>query len=183
MKILTFAGALRKDSLNKKVCQNVMNYIHEQKLAEVEFVDLQALQIPVYDGDVETLQGLPEGVQKLCAKIREAGALIISSPEYNGSISGVMKNALDWVSREKTVSIAGKHILLCAASPGALGGVRGLWHTRVPFEVLGAHVYPEMMGFSKAHEVFDANLQIQDEKTKARFEKLVQNFLKFVKGD
>lgn len=180
MKILTFAGSLRKDSLNKKVCQAVMNFIQEKKLAEVEFVDLKPLQMPVYDGDIETTLGLPQGVQKLCAQIKSADALIISSPEYNGSISCAMKTALDWISREKPVSIAGKPILLCAASPGALGGVRGLWHTRVPFEVLGCHVYPDMMGFSKAHEAFDHENKIKDEATRMRFEKLVQDFIQFV---
>ncbi len=181
MKIITFAGSLRKDSLNKKVCRNVMNYVQQNKLAEIEFIDLKALDIPVYDGDIETAQGLPGGVQKLCAKIHEVDALIIATPEYNGSIAAALKNALDWISREKVVSIAGKHVLMCAASPGALGGVRGLWHSRVPFEALGCHVYPDMMGFSKAHELFDSEDQILDEKTKLRFEKLIQNFIQFVK--
>lgn len=181
MKILTFAGSLRKDSLNKKVCRNVVNYVQQNKLAEIEFVDLKPLEIPMYDGDFEASQGIPESVQKLCAKIREADAIIISSPENNGSIAAVLKNTVDWVSREKVVSITGKHVLLCAASPGALGGVRGLWHTRVPFEALGCHVYPDMMGFSKAHEAFDSENQIKDEKTKARFEKLLQSFIQFAK--
>lgn len=181
MKILTFAGSLRKDSLNKKVCRNVVNYVQQNRLAEIEFVDLKPLEIPMYDGDLETSQGIPENVQKLCAKIREVDALIISSPENNGSITAVLKNTLDWISREKVVSIAGKHILLCAASPGALGGIRGLWHTRVSFEALGCHVYPDMMGFSKAHEAFGPENQILDEKTRARFEKLIQNFVQFAK--
>lgn len=181
MKILTFAGSLRKDSLNKKVCHHVVNYVQQNKLADIEFVDLKPLEIPMYDGDLESSQGIPESVQKLCAKIREVDALIISSPENNGAIAAVLKNTLDWISREKVVSIAGKHILLCAASPGALGGIRGLWHTRVPFEALGCHVYPDMMGLSKAHEAFDSEGQIQDEKTRARFEKLIQNFVQFAK--
>lgn len=181
MKILTFAGSLRKASLNKMVCHNVVNYIQENKLAEIEFVDLQPLQIPLYDGDFEASQGIPEQVMKLCAKIKQVDALIISSPENNGSIAAVLKNTLDWISREKVVSIAGKHILLCAASPGALGGIRGLWHSRVPFEALGCHVYPDMMGFAKAHEAFDSDYKLNDEKTKIRFEKLIQSFIQFVK--
>lgn len=182
MKILTFAGSLRQGSLNKKVCQNVVNFLQSQRLAEVEYVDLRELNIPLYDGDFESSQGLPVGVQKLCAKIREVDALILSNPEYNGSITGVMKNALDWISREKIgVSLKDKHVLLLAASPGALGGVRGLWHTRVPFEVLGGHVYPEMMGFPKAHEMFDSDNRITDEKTKIRFEKLIQTYIEFIK--
>ena len=140
MKILTFSGSLRKDSLNKKISQAAFNFVQSEKLAEIEYIDLQKLEIPVYDGDVES-SGIPKGVKTLCAQIEQAQALIISSPEYNGSISGVMKNTLDWISRVKPVPIAGKHVMLCAASPGAFGGVRGLWHTRVPFEEIGrAHV-------------------------------------------
>ena len=181
MKILTFAGSLRKGSLNKMVCHNVVNYIQSQKLAEIEFVDLQPLNIPMYDGDLEASQGIPQEVQKLCAKVSQVDALIISTPENTGSIAAVLKNTLDWISREKGVSISGKHILLCAASPGALGGVRGLWHSRVPFEALGCHVYPDMMGFSKAHEAFNGEYNLKDEKIKARFEKLLQSFVQFVK--
>lgn len=182
MKILTFAGSLRKDSLNKKVSKCVLSYVQAKKWGEIEFLDLQGLSIPIYDGDIELATGLPNGVQKLCAKIQEADALIISSPEYNGSISGVLKNVLDWVSRQKPEPpIKGKPVLLLGASPGALGAVRGLWHTRVPFEVLGCHVYPEMMGLPKAHEAFNEDGKIKDEKTRQRFEKLLKDFIELWK--
>ena len=181
MKILTFSGSLRKDSLNKKICHVAQNFIQSQKLAEVQYVDIQALQIPLYDGDSEVISGLPSGVQKICADIKAADALIISSPEYNGSISGALKNLVDWVSRAKPHPLTHKHVLLCAASQGGLGGVRGLWHTRVPFEVLGCHVYPEMLGFPKAHEALDNDLQIIDEKTRSNFERVMKEFIQFAK--
>ncbi len=180
MKILTFAGSLRKDSLNKKVCRNVEKFVLSQDLGEIKFIDLQPLNIPIYDGDNEISSGLPSEVQKLCAEIINSDALILSSPEYNGSISGVMKNLLDWISRHKPNPFSGKHVLLCAASPGALGGVRGLWHTRVPFEVLNCHVYPEMLGFPKAHEAFESDLRIKDDKTREHFEKVLRDFIDYV---
>lgn len=183
MKILTFAGSLRKDSLNKKLSHVALNFVKTNQLADIEFCDLQTLQIPVYDGDLETALGLPAGVVQLCQKISEAQALIVCTPEYNGSIPGILKNTIDWISRQKPNPLAGKHILILAASPGALGGVRSLWHTRVPFEVLGAHVYPEMMGVPKAHEAFSADLaeglKLIDPKLSQNLEKLIKEFIAF----
>jgi chromate reductase, NAD(P)H dehydrogenase (quinone) len=181
MKILTFAGSLRKDSFNKRISRFACNYIDSQKLAEIKYMDLQPLQIPVYDGDLEVASGLPEGVQKICAEIESAQALIISTPEYNGSIPGVLKNTIDWISRQKPQPLARKHILLVAASPGALGGIRSLWHTRQPFEVLGCHVYPEMLSFPKVHELTTSENSITDEKVRTHFERLLKDFTTFVK--
>jgi chromate reductase, NAD(P)H dehydrogenase (quinone) len=111
--------------------------------------------MPLYDGDLEQHEGLPDEVVKLGARIAEADALIVATPEYNGSISSVLKNALDWISRVKPMPIAEKHLVLLSASPGGWGGVRGLWHSRVPFEVLGAHVFPQMMSLPGAASAFD----------------------------
>lgn len=181
MKILTFAGSLRLDSFNKKLCRAVEHYLLSEQLAKVEFLDLKPLNIPVYDGDVEAQSGLPAGVLTLIEKIKESDALIISSPEYNGSISSVLKTNLDWISRHKPNVLEGKHVLLLAASPGALGGVRGLWHGRVPLEVLGCHVYPEMFGLSKAHENLGEPNDIKDPKMKEKLQGLLKSYVKFCK--
>ena len=180
MKILTFAGSLRKDSLNKKVCHFVKESIEQTKLADVKYLDLQPLQIPVYDGDIEAANGLPSGVQTLCAEIQDADGLIISTPEYNGSIPGSLKNVIDWISRQKPKHpLAGKQILLIAASPGGLGGMRGLWHARQPFTAVGSFVYPEMMGIPKAHEILNEKNQITDENLKKNAERLIQEFISY----
>lgn len=176
MKILTFAGSLRKDSLNKKLCAVVCEIVRKNNFAEIEFVDLQPLNIPVYDGDLETTQGLPEGILKLATTISQADALIICTPEYNGSIPGVLKNVVDWLSRQKPVSLEGKQMLLLAASPGALGGVRSLWHTRQPFEVVKTFIFPEMMGVGKAHENILPNHTLADAKMMQNLERLVKDF-------
>src|SRR6185312_5208904 len=142
MKILVFAGSLRKGSFNKLFAREAMRLLSSRGV-ETEFVDLQPLAIPVYDGDLEEASGVPAGVRTLSDKILAADALLISTPEYNGSIPGILKNTVDWLSRLKPVCLTGKHLLLIAASPGALGGIRSLWHSRQPFEVLGTHVFPE----------------------------------------
>lgn len=180
MKILTFAGSLRKDSLNKKLCGVVSDIVKKNNLADIEFIDLQPLNIPVYDGDIESSTGLPSGVQQLAQKINEANALIICTPEYNGSIPGILKNTIDWLSRQKPVSLTGKPVLLLAASPGALGGVRSLWHSRQPFDVLGTQLYPEMMGVGKAHETIQGTT-LADAKLLANLERLVKDYITHAK--
>ena len=170
MTFLTFSGSLRKDSLNKKLARGIATR-HGGA-----FLDLQPLSLPVYDGDVEVI-GLPQGVNTLAARVAAATAIVIAAPEYNGSISGALKNALDWLSRVKPVPLSGKSVLLVAASPGALGAVRGLWHSRQPLEALGCHVFPNMMSISKAHEAFDANDALLDAKLAQQLEALVSSFL------
>ena len=177
MKILLFAGSLRRDSLNKKFAREAQRLLSARPGVETEFVDLQPLAIPVYDGDAEAAGGVPAGVQELARKISSADALVVSTPEYNGSIPGVLKNAIDWLSRLKPGSLSDKQLLLLAASPGALGGVRSLWHTRQPLEVLGTHVFPEMMGLPLAHQAFDDSGALKDAKTTERLAALLERFI------
>src|SRR5271157_4604384 len=181
MKLLIFAGALRADSCNKKSAREALRLARELG-ADGEFIDLKDYPMPVYDGDIETASGIPAGTAALGKKILAAKALVISTPEYNGSIPGVLKNVIDWLSREKSVSLTGKHLLLLAASPGRLGGVRSLWHSRQPFEVLGVHVFPGMMGLPDAYNAFDAQGRLKDTKTVEQLKKTLDQFIKHVKG-
>jgi NAD(P)H-dependent FMN reductase len=177
MKILLFAGSLRRDSLNKKFAREAARLLSPRPGIETEFVDLQPLAIPVYDGDVEEKGGIPAGASELSRKIAGADALVISTPEYNGSIPGVLKNAIDWLSRIKPGALTAKPILLLAASPGALGGTRSLWHSRQPLEVLGNYVFPEMLGLPLAHQAFDESGVLKDAKTVERLSGLLDRFL------
>jgi NAD(P)H-dependent FMN reductase len=154
MKVLSFAGSLRKESSNKKLAREAVRLLDSHALARAEFADLREYPMPIYDGDQEK-EGIPEAVIRLGAGIAEADALIVATPEYNGSISSVLKNTVDWLSRLKPMPLAGKHLLLLSASPGGWGGIRGLWHSRVPFEALGVHVFPQMMSLPGAGSVFD----------------------------
>lgn len=180
MDILTFAGSLRADSCNKKFAREAVRLIKELG-HNGEFLDLKEYPMPVYDGDIETGSGIPETVVKLGKKITAADALVISTPEYNGSIPGILKNVIDWLSREKPVSLANKHVLLLAASPGMFGGIRSLWHTRQPFEILGVHMYPGMMGLPNAYNMFDAEGRLNDEKTLQRLRTTLEQFINHVK--
>lgn len=177
MKLLFFAGALRADSCNKKFVREAKRLTDAKGGFETTFVDLKYFPMPPYDGDIEASSGLPEFTKKLGAEILKADALILSTPEYNGSIPGVLKNVIDWLSRDKPVSLAGKPLLLLAASPGALGGVRSLWHTRQPFEVLGVHVFPGMMGLSNAYNAFDEQGHLKEEKQAQQLQNLLDQYL------
>ena len=166
MHVVTFAGSLRTDSLNKKYAREASRLAAEMGHTG-EFVDLKELAIPLYDGDVQEREGFPPGVTQLAQKIAAADAVIIATPEYNGGISGVLKNATDWTSRIKPDPLYGKHVLLLGATPGGLGAVRGLWHSRVPLEAMGAHVYPAMMGLAQAHTHFGGGDRLTEEKEAA----------------
>jgi len=180
MKPLIFAGSLRTDSCNKKFAREAFRLAKELG-ADGEFIDLKDYPMPVYDGDIEAASGIPATTVALGRKIAPADALVISTPEYNGSIPGIFKNVIDWLSRDKPLSLTDKHVLLLAASPGALGGVRSLWHTRQPLEVLGAHVFPGMMGLPDAYHAFDGQGKLKDEKTAARLKTLLEQFTNHVK--
>lgn len=175
MKIFIFGASLRKESLNQKLAVRAAE-VFKSYGVQVDLAAFRDFEMPVYDGDLEDQSGQPAGARRLAERIRAADALVIATPEYNGGIPGPLKNAIDWVSREDEVPLDGKPVLLLAASPGALGGVRSLWHTRVPLEALGAQVYAEMFGLSKA------NASLDDEKTEARLKDLVGGFIPFAKA-
>ena len=138
---------------------------------------LRDFELPLYDGDLEIRSGVPEIVNQLATVIRGADAMVIATPEYNGGIPAPFKNAIDWVSRVVPMPWSGKPVLLIGTSPGALGAVRGLWHSRVPLEALGCFVYPEMFGLPTAGSAFDEQGQIKDSKTSERLAKLLERFV------
>ncbi len=179
MKVLIFAASSRAGSLNRRLALQASNLLSSKSGIEVQFVEFKEFDMPIYGGDFEEASGLPSGAEKLGRYISQTDAIVISTPEYNGSIPGPLKNALDWISRIKPAPpISSKHILLLGASPGALGAVRGLWHTRVPLEALGAYVYPQMFGLAKAHEAFDDSGAFKESRNLDNLSKLIDSFLK-----
>ncbi len=177
MKILCFAGSLRSGSYNKKYVRVAAGILKGMEGVEVRTLDLADYPMPVFNQDIQD-KGFPEAVVKLAGEVKAADALVISTPEYNGSISCVLKTTVDWLSRDPLNPWPGKHVCLLGASPGALGAVRGLWHSRQPFEVLGCHVYPEMSGLPRAHEAFDAEGNLKEKTSQERLSKLLTGFVK-----
>ena len=168
-KIVALAGSLRADSFNRKLIALAAEAARAAG-AEVTVVDLRALALPMYDQDLEDASGLPEGARTLKALLRASHGLLIASPEYNSSISGALKNAIDWASRAESedepplVAYRGKTAALFAASPGALGGLRGLVHLRAILGNIGVTVLPDQVAISTAHEAFTAEGQLKDDR-------------------
>jgi NAD(P)H-dependent FMN reductase len=167
-KILAFAGSLRRDSYNKKLVQ-VAAKAAQQAGAEVTFIDLRDYPLPVFDEDLEAADGLHENGRRLKELFRAHDALLISCPEYNSSITAVLKNTIDWVSRpeqgrEPLDCFKGKVAGLLAASPGALGGLRGLVHVRAILGNMQVLVIPHQFALARAHEAFDDDGGLKDPK-------------------
>lgn len=147
--ILVFAGSLRKDSFNRRLARHAAAMLKNAG-AIVKHIDLADYPLPIYDGDIEAGTGLPENAKKLKAMFNEADAFFIASPEYNSSVSAVLKNTIDWVSRKQSLDepglrdFTGKVAALVAASPGALSGIRGLYHLREILMNIGVTVLPTM---------------------------------------
>lgn len=179
MNVLLFSGSLRVDSLNKKLLRVVKSYFNDKQINHT-LIDLIDFAMPLYNEDIETSAGIPSLVDQLALCIKNADALIIASPEYNGSISSPLKNTIDWLSRCKPMPLADKHLLLLSTSPAKFGGVRGVWHTRVPFEMLGVHVFPSMFCLEQGHTQFDNTGKLIDATVQERLKKMVDTFISYV---
>lgn len=168
-KIIAFAGSLRAGSLNKKLLAIAADAARAAG-AEVTVVDLRELALPLYDQDIEDASGLPEGAKKFKALLRASDGFLIASPEYNSSIAAALKNAIDWASRAEAddepplAAFRGKTAALIAASPGALGGLRGLVTVRSILGNIGVIVLPDQVCIGKAHEAFDEAGKLKDER-------------------
>jgi len=135
--------------------------------AEVTVLDLADYPLPLYDGDLEARAGLPDGAARLRQLIADHAGLLISTPEYNGSVPGVLKNAIDWASRPvpgepPLAGFAGKAAALVSASPGALGGARALAHLRQILNAVKVLVIPEQRSVAGARDAFDAADDLKD---------------------
>lgn len=175
-KILAFAGSTRTASFNKKLVK-IASAGAEQSGADVTIIDLKDFPMPLYDEDLERQEGLPSSVEKLKDLMLEHHGFLISSPEYNSSISGVLKNTIDWTSRPRDgepqlACFQDKIVGLMSASPGQLGGLRGLVHIRAILENMGMIVLPNQIAVSKAHDAFDAEDNLNDKKQEQKVKEI-----------
>jgi chromate reductase, NAD(P)H dehydrogenase (quinone) len=181
VRILVFGASLRRDSLNERLASLAASVVAE-KGGSVERARMADFDCPSYDQDVETGEGIPPGAERLRERLLNTDGFIIASPEYNASMPGVLKNVIDWVSRYRPQPFNKKQGLLMSASPSMSGGNRGLWALRVPFEHLGARLYPDMFSLAQAHQAFGADGRIADAKLQRWFEGTVDCFLELVEA-
>ena len=174
VRIVAFAGSLRSDSYNKKLIRIAAAGARAAGAAVTE-IDLRDMPMPLYDGDVQRDHGLPPNAKVFKRALIEHHGILISSPEYNSAISGVLKNAIDWASRTEAnepplVAFKGKIAGLVSASTGHLGGVRGLAALRSILSNIGVMVIPTQMAISRANDAFEPDGKLKDERHQAAVE-------------
>jgi chromate reductase, NAD(P)H dehydrogenase (quinone) len=181
IRVLVFGASLREGSLNDRLA-TLATAVAEQHGAIVDRAGMAEFDCPSYDADREREEGIPPGAEAFRRRLLAADAFIVAAPEYNGSMPGLLKNMIDWVSRFRPQPWTRKHGLLMSASPSMAGGNRGLWALRVPLEHLGANIYPDMFSLARAHEMFDEQGRIADAKLQKWFEGTVECFLELVEA-
>jgi NAD(P)H-dependent FMN reductase len=167
-RILAFAGSLRQGSYNKKLVRIAAEGARAAG-AEVTVADLRDFPMPVYDEDLEKAHGLPEMVVKWKQLLADHSGFLIAAPEYNSSITAVLKNVIDWASRPvpnepPLAAFRGKSAALMSASPGQLGGLRGLVTVRSILGNIGVLVLPDQLAIARAFEAFNEDGSLKDGK-------------------
>jgi NAD(P)H-dependent FMN reductase len=184
-KILAFAGSLRPDSYNKKLAKNAIRGA-EAAGAEVTYIDLNDFPLPIYNAEIEE-KGLPVNALKIKELFWKNDGFIIASPEYNSSISGALKNTIDWASRNASKDevylscFIDKVALLLSASPGYLGGLRGLVHLRSILENINTFVLPGQKCISNASEAFDSQGNLKNPEQKETVEGLAKKLVETIR--
>jgi NAD(P)H-dependent FMN reductase len=177
-RIIVFAGSTRRASWNKMLARLCARLAADAG-ADVTWRDLRDRPLPLYDGDLEEAEGVPAHAAWLKELFREHQGFLLASPEYNSSITGVLKNTIDWMSRplpphRPLESFLGMVAGLVSASPGALGGLRALVHVRAILSNIGVLVVPQQLAVPLVHRAFDADGELVDEAVAGRLRGVVE---------
>lgn len=179
--VLAFSGSIRTESYNTRFLRHVAGRVRDAG-AEVTVLDLADYELPMYNGDLEANEGLPENAVKLKELFKTHDALLIACPEYNSSITPLLKNTIDWVSRpmkgEKPLEpFTGRVCALISASPGALGGLRGLVHVRAILGNIGSIVLPTQVAVGSCNNSLDESGAPANDPQKKLLDQLVQELV------
>jgi NAD(P)H-dependent FMN reductase len=181
VRFLVFSASLRAESLNTRLARFAVRLI-EQHGGTVHAAAMAEFDCPSYNQDAQTRDGIAPGALALQRRLEASDAFVIASPEYNSSMPGLLKNAIDWTSRIRPQPFNGRHALLLSASPSMVGGNRGLWALRMPLEHLGARVYPDMFSLASAHQAFAPDGRIANGELGARLDKTIGDFMDLVEA-
>ncbi|MCY7377289.1 MAG: NAD(P)H-dependent oxidoreductase [Pyrinomonadaceae bacterium] len=185
-KILAFAGSLREHSYSKRVVKTAIKGA-EAAGAEVTYIDLRDYPMPIYNSDDHEKDGFSANALKFQKLLAAHDGLLIASPEYNGSLSGALKNAIDWASRQSDeykmgAVFKGKIAAIMTESPGAFGGIRCLGHLRGVLSILLVNVLPSEIAVGNVGKMFDGNsVEMTDEKMKKVLEDLAESLVDILK--
>lgn len=176
IRFLVFSASLRSGSLNSRLAMLAAKVI-EQHGGILDMAAMADFDTPSYDQDTQDEEGFPPGAEAFYRRLEANDAFVIASPEYNSSMPGVLKNAIDWVSRYSPQPFNERHCLLLSASPSMMGGNRGLWSLRIPLEHLGARVFPDMFSLAQAHKAFNSEGGIANPQLDTRFDMTIKAFM------
>ena len=176
-RILIFAGSIRNGSLHRRLAMETAARLKAAG-ADATFADLRDYPMPLYDGDLEAGQGLPPAAKAFKELVRQHDSIVIASPEYNGSFTALLKNAIDWISRPEAgepplAVFRGKVAAIMSVSPGPGGGGRGLRHLRELLEMIGVTVIPEQLAIARGSQAFDSQERLGRLEDTEAMEKLV----------
>lgn len=177
MRILVFAGSLRKDSVNKKLATVIAGKL-DVLGAEVDLADFREFEMPLFDGDLEVLEGIPAGTQELADRIAIADAIVIVSPEYNYGVPGPLKNAIDWLSRIRPYPTIGKICFLASAAPSMVGGARGLIAIRPALSFMGLWLSGDSFSLAQANKAFGDDGGLIDDGLDKMLDGMLDRFVK-----
>ena len=179
--VLALAGSTREGSFNKLLVKEAAK-MAEGMGAKVTYVDLKDYPIPFFDEDLEGQVGLPENAKKLRQLFIKSQIIMIASPTHNASVSAVLKNAIDWLSRDdegdpQADALTGKKFVLLSASPGKKGGARGLIHLKDILDDVNGDIFPQQFSLPLADEAFDAQGHLKNGEQKKVLQQLIQEAL------
>jgi chromate reductase, NAD(P)H dehydrogenase (quinone) len=176
MKLLAFAASLRRQSWNRKLIALAVAIVRQAGV-EVDLAEFEEFDMPLYNRDLQDASGFPPGARELHRRVAAADGLLIASPEYNYSLPGTLKNAIDWVSRMTPMPLRGKSGFLLSASPAQVGGIRGLWQLRIPLEGLGVLIHPDMYSLPWADKSFDEAGELKEKERRDRLAQMLGAYL------
>ena len=179
--VLAFSGSTRNDSLNQKLVTEAA-LVTKQLGANVTLVNLKDYEMPLYNSDLEAKDGQPIKAQELREKMKKSQVIMIASPEYNGSLSGTLKNTIDWLSRDENGqpsrdAYLGKKFVIMSTSPGPSGGVKGLAHLRSIIENIGGTVLTGQLIVPNGYEAFDGDGHLKNEEQSQEMQNLIKSAL------
>jgi chromate reductase, NAD(P)H dehydrogenase (quinone) len=180
MQLLVFAALHRKQSINRKLA-TIAASIAKDSGAVIDFSEYGTFDMPIYDDEMFDKNELPDSATRFVTHLKKADGIILSSPEYNWSFPGSLKNIIDWASVVTPNPFAGKTALLLSASPSLRGGAQGLVHLKVPLAALGVFVFPRVFTLARAGEALDGKGGFKIAKLHEELKHLVRDFLAMTK--
>ncbi len=182
--IIAIAGSIREESSNARLARQLVRVANELG-ANASFIDLTDYPLPIYNGDLEEAGGLPEKAAELKQLLAAADGLIVVTPEYNGFMTPLLMNTIDWCTRSAAASVdlacfLDKPIFIASSSPGPGGGARSAAHLKMMLSGIGAYVSPFPLTLPSGFQAFDENGQFVDEAMTKRASSMIEKYLGMV---